>query len=161
MKKIINQTSSFSLIEVIVFTSMLGIVLVAAVGYTVRLVFTMTHNRHKLIATHYVDEVKEWLNGERETDWEEFQSFALVDDGQTYCVNNQLNLDSSLSSLSTGSCAFDGVVGSDPQIYQRQIIMKKNLAANPTRITAEIRVSWRDEGVLYTEQIETIYSIWE
>ncbi|PIZ65793.1 hypothetical protein COU87_04905 [Candidatus Roizmanbacteria bacterium CG10_big_fil_rev_8_21_14_0_10_39_12] len=160
MKKITHQTSSFSLIEVIVFTSMLSIVLVAAVGYTVRLVFTMTHNRHKLVATHYVDEVKEWLNGERETDWDQFQGFASVG-GQTYCVNNQLNLNSTLSTLSTGTCNFDGVVGNDPLIYQRQIIMTKNLAANPTRIIALIRVSWRDEGVLYVEQIETIYSVWE
>ena len=65
MKKIQTHTKGFSIIEVIVFTSMLSVVLVAAVGYTVRLVFTMTHNRHKLMATHYVEEVKEWYVKER------------------------------------------------------------------------------------------------
>jgi len=160
MKKIQTHTKGFSIIEVIVFTSMLSVVLVAAVGYTVRLVFTMTHNRHKLMATHYVEEVKEWLNGERESDWEQFQNRSTLG-GTTYCINNVLQLNTTLASLIPGPCGFTGVVGTPPQIYQRQLILSKDSNETATRVFAVIQVSWRDEGVLYTEEIETVYSVWE
>lgn len=156
-----NKTNNgFSIIEVIVFTAMMSVVLVAAVGYTVRLVFTMTHNRHRLLATHYVEEVKEWLNGERETDWQVFQSNATVVP-KLYCLNAPLQLDDTLASLPTGTCDFTGIVGVDPQIYQRRLFLSKNVAGTADRVTAVIQVSWRDEGVLYTEEIETVYSVWE
>lgn len=161
MKQKISNTLGFSIIEVIVFVSLLSIVLVAAVGYTVRLVFTMNHNRHKLLATHYTDEVKEWLNSERESDWEQFQSFASTGSGSTYCLNESLNLLTQLDDLQIAPCAFTGVPPTNPLIYQRQLILSKDRDEIATRVFARIQVSWRDEGVLYTEDIETVYSIWE
>jgi len=163
MHKNNTQQSAFSIIEVIVFASMLSIVLVAAVAYTVRLVFTMTHDRHKLLATHYVEEMHEWLNGERESDWEQFQNYSSTT-GTTYCINEPLNLSTTLASLSTGICGFTGVgtaTPTNPLIFQRQLILSKDRAKTATKVTATVRVSWRDEGVLYSEEIVTVYSVWE
>lgn len=163
MHKNNTQQSAFSIIEVIVFASMLSIVLVAAVAYTVRLVFTMTHDRHKLLATHYVEEMHEWLNGERESDWEQFQNYSSTT-GTTYCINDPLNLSRTLASLSTGLCGFTGVgtaSTTNPLIFQRQLILLKDRAKTATKVTATVRVSWRDEGVLYSEEIVTVYSVWE
>jgi len=158
-----TQQSSFSIIEVIVFGSMLSIVLVAAVAYTVRLVFTMTHDRHKLLATHFVEETHEWLNGERESDWEQFQNYSSTT-GTTYCINDPLNLSTTLASLSTGLCGFTGVgtaSPTNPLIFRRQLILSKDQAGIATRVTATIQVSWQDEGVPYSEEIVTVYSVWE
>lgn len=154
----------FSIIEIIVFVSLLSIILVAAVGYTVRLVFTMTHNRHKILATHYVDEVKDWLDGERESDWEVFQGRSSTGTGTTYCMNAPLQLLTRLNTLAAGACGFNGigaVIPTNPLIYRRTLTLQKDQAETARTVTATIRVSWRDEGVLYTESIETIYSLWE
>jgi len=158
-----NYASSFSIIEVIVFASMLSVILVAAVGYTVRLVFTMTHNRHKLLATHYVEETQEWLNGERESDWQQFQDYSTTT-GRTYCINDPLDLSSTMASLSIAVCDFTGVgtaTATNPLIYRRRLILSKDRPETASRVTATIQVSWQDEGVLYTEEIVTVYSVWE
>ncbi len=158
-----SSQSAFSIIEVIVFASMLSVVLVAAVGYTVRLVFTMTHDRHKILATHFAEETQEWLNGERESDWEQFQNRSTVA-GTTYCVNNALALSTTLASLSSGACGFTGIgtaTATNPLIFRRQLILSKDRAQTATRVTATIRVSWQDEGVLYTEEVVSVYSVWE
>jgi len=160
MASIKTTQSGFSIIEVIVFASMLSIVLVAAVGYTVRLVFTMTHNRHKLFATHYAEETQEWLNGERESDWQQFQDYSTVA-GKTYCLNDPLELSTTLASLPTSPCGYTGIVGTNPEIYRRTLFLQKDRAGTATRISATVQVSWRDEGVVYTEELDTVYSVWE
>lgn len=159
-----SSQSAFSIIEVIIFASMLSVVLVASVGYTVRLVFTMTHDRHKLLATHFAEETQEWLNGERQSDWEQFQNHSTFPSGTTYCVNNALALETTLANLPTGACNFTGVgtaSPTNPLIFRRQLILSKDRPETATRVTATIQVSWNDEGVLYTEEIVSVYSVWE
>ena len=164
LQKINTGKKGFSIIEIIVFMTLLSVVLVAGVGYTARLIITMSHNRHQLLATHYTDELKEWLGGEREVDWENFQDHASVA-GIEYCLNNRLDLsdtiDTILTSASLGGCSFTGVSGTDPLIYQRTLFLRKDVAETATRLRATIRVAWRDEGVLYQEEVQTVYSVWE
>lgn len=161
VKKKNNSKHGFGLLELVFFISILSIVLVASIGFTIRLVFAITHNRHKLLATHYAQEVKEWLNGERESNWEQFQNRASIGAGTTYCINQQLNLAMALDSLTTGVCGFNGVAGQLPNIYRRRLTLIKDRDDTASRINALIEVSWQDEGMLYSETIETLYSFWE
>lgn len=158
--KLTKKTSGFSLIEVIVFMTLVSIVLISAVGFTMRLVHAMSYNQHKLYATHYVQDLKEWLDGEREADWQTFQSYSSQA-GRTYCANNALAITSTLASLSTGTCQFTGVGTQGPRIFRRTLILTKDVPGTATRVTAVLEVSWMEDNVLQTETITTVYSLWQ
>ncbi|QQS43577.1 hypothetical protein IPM65_05505 [Candidatus Roizmanbacteria bacterium] len=158
--KIIKQKEAFSLIEVIVFMTLVSIVLISAVGFTMRLVHNMSYNQHKLYATHYVQDLKEWLDGEREADWQAFQSYSSQA-GTTYCANNALAITDTLASLSTGTCPFTGVGTQDPRVFRRTLILTKDVAGTATRVTALLEVAWMEDGVQQTESITTVYSLWQ
>lgn len=156
----INKTEGFSLIEVIVFMTLVSIVLISAVGFTMRLVHTMSYNQHKLYATHYVQDLKEWLDGERESDWVTFQSYSS-EAGVAYCVNNEIAISNTLASLSTGTCGFTGVGTQDPRVFRRTLILTKDVPGTANRVTALLEVAWMEDNVLHTESITTVYSLWQ
>ncbi len=157
-----NQ-QAFSLVEVIVFMTLVSLVLISAVGFTMQLVHTMSYNQHKLYATHYVQDLKEWLDGEREADWVAFQNYATVA-GRTYCANNAIAIANTLASLpvfNTSTCGFTGVGSQDPRIFRRTLTMRKDVAGTATRVTATITVTWMEDNVQRTETIDTVYSLWQ
>src|SRR3989344_8270460 len=93
---------AFTLIEIMIFVSLLSIVLIVTVGYVTRLLMNMKVNEHKIFATFYVEEVSEWLLGERESDWNNFHSKASVSaPGTTYCLNNSLSPNNTINILAT------------------------------------------------------------
>lgn len=156
----LKKSEAFSLIEVLVFMTLISIVLISAVGFTLNLVHTMSYNQHKLYATHYVQDLKEWLDSEREIDWNEFQRYASTS-GSTYCANNTLNPNDRINVLSTGPCNFDGVGTLDPQIFRRRITMEKDTSGTANRVTVTFEVGWMEDDVLQTETITSVYSLWQ
>src|SRR3989344_8441570 len=83
---------AFTLIEIMIFVSLLSMVLIVTVGYVTRLLMNMKVSEHKIFATFYVEELSEWLISERYADWDGFQSRASVSaPGTSYCLNNSLN----------------------------------------------------------------------
>src|SRR3990167_6886792 len=72
----LNLNKAFTLIEIMIFVSLLSMVLIVAVGYVTRLLMNMKVGEHKIYATFYVEEVSEWLISERYADWDGFQSRA-------------------------------------------------------------------------------------
>lgn len=147
----------FSIIEVIIFIGILSVVLTAALGFTIKMIMTVRINEHRLRASHYVEEVVEWLNGEREADWEVFESFSSTG-GTVYCINQPLAINNTLATLATGACTSNGLT---PAIYHRELTLSKDSLTTATRVAATIQVTWIEDGVQYVEQIQTGYSVWE
>lgn len=150
--------NGFSIVEIMVFIVILNLVFVAAVSLVISSLFRTRVTIHQARAVYYVEELKEWLNGERETDWSSLQARV----GTTYCVNNQLNLQSSFSNFTTGSCPFTGIGTNNPRIYRRRLTLTQTSA---NQITASIEVSWNEsapDGSLkqYDEVIQTVYTNW-
>lgn len=156
----LQKSDGFSLIEVLVFMTLISIVLISAVGFTLNLVHTMSYNQHKLYATHYVQDMKEWLDAEREIDWQAFQNYATTT-GRSYCANNALNPTDTMTVLSTGTCNFTGVGTQDPRIFRRRIIMTKDVSGTANRVTVVFEVGWMEDDVLQTETITSVYSLWQ
>jgi len=153
-----SRTSlGFSIIEIIIFIGILSVVLTAALGFTVRMIMSVRVNEHRLRATYYVEEVKEWLDGEREADWATFESFASPA-GVVYCMNQPLTLTDTLGTLTPGACTSNGLV---PAIYHRELTLSKDNPSTATRVDATIQVTWMENGVQYVEKIQTGYSVWE
>ena len=162
----LNLNKAFTLIEIMIFVSLLSMVLIVAVGYVTRLLMNMKVGEHKIYATFYVEEVSEWLISERDANWNDFQNEASASGvGTTYCLNNNLNITDTIALLGTpnapvfsASCQFTGITVNNPLIFRRTVRLRKNAAANPTQVTALIVVSWIDNGVTYTQQVENVYT---
>ncbi|CAN5206386.1 hypothetical protein BH09PAT2_BH09PAT2_09450 [soil metagenome] len=158
MKKKANQ-KGFSLLEVLVFITILNIVFVAAISLIIGSLYRMQINIHKQHATFYAEELKEWLNSEREVDWIGLQAKT----GNTYCVNTQLNLQSTFSNFTTGTCTYSGIGSNNPRIFRRQLTLTQT---SSTQIAANIDVSWNEaapNGSIqqYNQTIKTIYTAWQ
>ncbi|MFA9288588.1 MAG: prepilin-type N-terminal cleavage/methylation domain-containing protein [Weeksellaceae bacterium] len=160
-----KKNQGFTIIELIIFITLLSTILVVAASYVTRLLYNMTTNEHRVKARFYAEEVVEWLNGERQSDWQAFQNEASVA-GTVYCLNGTISLDTLLQDLTPGACSgtnngYVGVGNRAPKIFKRELTLTKNTASNATQVTARITVSWVDRDIEYSVPIETIYSIYE
>ncbi len=176
MKKFTSKLNkAFTLIEIMIFVSLLSMVLVVIVAYVTRLLMNMKVNEHKIFASFYVEETSEWLINERYADWNAFQARAGSPAGIIYCVNKNFILTDTIAILdpsywtttdpnrsyrvaSINNCPLTGINGLAPSIYRRTITLTKDAAINPTRVNAQIVVSWVDNGVNYSQQLETVYT---
>lgn len=157
----LHRQQGFSLIEVIVFVSLVSIILVAAAGFTVQMLHTMSYNQHKLIATHYTNDVKEWLDGEREADWPTFVNASSAS-GSVYCLNNPIAISDDISDFTPTTialCPFTGISGETTPIYRRTLVLQSANAGST--VTATIEVMWFENGATTSERIETVYSVWQ
>ncbi len=148
----------FSIIEIMVFVTILNLVFVAAVSLVISSLFRMRVNIHRARAVFYAEELKEWLNGEREADWLGLSGRV----GSTLCANNQLNLNTSFTDFATGTCPFTGVGANNPRIFRRRLTLTQS---TPTQITAIIEVSWNESSAngslqQFDETIQTVYTNW-
>lgn len=155
-----------------IFIMILSVVLVTAASFTTKLLFNIKINEHRAIANFYVDDLKEWLNGERESNnWNTFHSRASTTPanngtvpptpaGQAYCINSPLSLSSTLAGLTSGLCpSYNGIQTQTAPIYKRELFLYKDSAVNPTQVIATIRMSWIEVG-RPTPLVVTIQSIY-
>lgn len=150
------MNKGFTILEMIIFALILQIVLATAAAFVVTSLVKMKVNEHKMRATFYSEELKEWLNSQRESDFTAIQGAA-----GTYCINTQLANNSTFAGFaaaaSCNACPFTGITGLQPLIFRRCLVLT-NVTA--TQIRAQIQVSWQDAGQTYTETIESIYTSW-
>lgn len=146
----------FSLLEVIVATSLLSIILVASVSFTTSLIKNMEYNKTKLYATRHLDDLKEFVDGERLSDWSSFATKASQS-GNKFCFN-QLISDKTQMPSSSACIKFEGVIESvGPKIFKREV----TLSGNINKVTATFAVSWQQGGRTYTEDAVTVYTQWQ
>ena len=146
----------FSLLEVIVATSLLSIILVASVSFTTSLIKNMEYNKTKLYATRHLDDLKEFVDGERLSDWSSFSAKASVA-GRKFCLNDLISDTTSMPSSSACN-NFNGVINSvGPKIFKREV----TLSGNINKVTATFEVSWQQGGKTYIEDTVTVYTQWQ
>lgn len=147
----------FSLIEVLVFASILSTFIVFAIAVTTVSLRNMKINEHKILATRYSEELMDWLRGQKETDFNSFASARASSGGITWCFNSTPI--SAWPSLS-GACgaAFDGLV---PAIYKRQVVLKSNGSPSVVSVTVSIQAQWNEPTGLHTVPLVGQFSILE
>ena len=153
------KSQGFTLLEVMIFTSILSIVLVSMAAFVTRLVYNLRINEHKVYANYYASEVQEWLSSEREDGWSDIYAKAGSGAGNTYCLNTNLSFKYVLNDLPTPPTAcssFDGIIGlSSPKIFKRELKLQQTTSST---VTATITVSWNEGSKLYQEQIQSNYT---
>ena len=147
-----NLSSGFSLIEVLIFISILSVFFLAAISVSVTSLRNMKINEHKIIATRYSQELLDWLRAEREEDWVEFHDNRMG----TYCFNKLVlswpyNMESCLQSGSEYS------LGSGIQ-YKREANLSQ---VSDTQVKINIITEWQELGNTYSVPINTVVAIWE
>ena len=131
----------FSLIEVLVFVTVLGLFFVAALTVTTFNLKNMKIQEHKILATRYAEEGIEWINQEKEDDWTVFIAHGSAG-GTTYCLN--------ILSWTGGSCG-DYSLG---VIFKRELVIKNSG-------DAVITVYWQDMGTVLSVPIKTVLKLLE
>ena len=156
MKKNTNK-NAFSLIEVLIFVTILALFFVTAAAVVTASLRNMKINEHKIIASHYAEELLEWFRGEKETDWDVFITKKISNsnnsEGSQICFNDQV-LTSEPESLRTTAC--DYTLAS---LYNRGAWFVKNEAK--TQVDVYINVSWQELGQTFTVPLRSTFSIWE
>lgn len=170
---------SFSLVEVLVFVSILSVFFVIAASVATVSLKNMKANEHKLLATHYARQLEDWLRAQKEIGWggsawasgtpttftEWVTKNAVVNSGvytTSYCFNTPV-----INSwpLSTGLCSglYDGL---NPQIFDRSVTLTSYSAAGSSppyiyQVNADVRVAWQELGQPYNVTTKSEYSILE
>lgn len=141
----------FSLIEVLVFISVLGLFFVAALSVTTFSLKNMKINEHKILATHYAEEGLEWIKSEKEGSWE---TFIIKDTssgtGTPYCLNS---LDWTVGNCGTYSLG-------TPATFKREAALT-NSGAPTSQVNIEVVVSWIEGNQTMNVSIKTIVNLWE
>jgi len=169
MKKMLK---SFSLIEVLIFVSILSLFFVTAAMVIVAVLQNTTTNQNKIIATHYAEELRSWLQSEKETNW----------GGEIYIAPPIINFTQHVSQPLTDFCFNTSPVAGWPLSAGasncgfsldngfRRIATFSAIFADPTtspggtyinQVGVNISVEWMDRGRLYSSPLKTVFSIWE
>jgi type II secretory pathway pseudopilin PulG len=77
-----KKKQGFSLIELLIFTTILSLVFISVSTIITASLANLKKQEHKILATHFAEELLEWLRAEKEADWNSF-----VNKNGTYCFN--------------------------------------------------------------------------
>ena len=149
------KSKSFTLIEVLVFISILSLFFVAAMTVATFSLKNMKSSEYKILATHLAEQGISWVRSEKEADWSIFTGHGSLS-GITYCLNT---LDSLVwNSPNPLICNYD--LGS-PAIFKRELILT-NQSGNPVTTTdVEITVSWQEGTIENKLPVKTVLKVWE
>ncbi len=145
------KKSGFSLIEVLIFITVMSLFFVSAAAVVSVVVKNMKVNEHKILGTRFAQEAVEWLRSEKEVDWNSFSERAPSNGAPAeYCLNslawNSMPCDYSLKTL-----------------YQRTVTLKsiESVGGYKYQVDVSVMVKWNEPGRAYSVPINTTFSIWE
>ena len=148
-----TRTLSFSLVEVLIFVSILSVFFVIAASMTITSIRNNEVNQHKILGTRYAEELIEWLKSEKEVDWKTFYSRAPFEpDIASYCFNSQL---SDWTSVPANDC---GASYTLDDVFRRWAILQQY---GDDQIKISVTVQWREYGNTYSIPINTVFSVHE
>lgn len=135
----------FTLVEVLIVITFVSLLFVSIATLASTSLRTTKVNEHKIIATHLGEELREWIRGEKEKDWETF----ISDRVGTWCFNVE-----PIAWSDTQECEY-----TLKDIFKRQAVI--NLNAEQTQATIAITVEWYENNSLFSIPITTVLSLYE
>lgn len=136
-----------SIVEVIIALAVMVLVLVALVRATIVAVRNANFAKNQAQATQYSEELLEWLRSERDTDWDNFVSYAGSGSATSYCFQ-------SLSWPSSGSCSPGQEIAG---IFLRQGSLNETAA---DRVEIVIAVTWQDSSGTHQSTLTSYLTNW-
>ena len=143
---------AFTLIEVLIFCSIVSTFFVSSAAITTFLLRSMKANEHKIIATRYAEELLEWVRAEKEKNWKStitgnFNQSPVASTGPANVI------------LLTGT-----LLGEAPnKIYNRKTEEKDQVTIDSEVVqkTITVTVEWAEGNTKHSVNLDTIVGIWE
>lgn len=155
MQKLTVKTA-FSLVEVLIFVTIITSFFVIAVGLTSQSIQQMKSSENRLIAGYLSQEILEWLRGEKETDWSgQFLQKAPAGGPATYCFNT-----SPIQNWpSAGACSGYTL----RTIFMREVVLTRQALPRPDQyqVNVTITTSWQDAGRVQSSVQKTVFNALE
>jgi len=145
-----TKKKSFTLIEVLIFVTILSLFFVVASAVTITSLQNLKVQEHKILATRYAEELLEWLRGEKEVDWNKFINYR-----GNYCFNSSPIPMSNWPA--SGNCPTASFLNN---LYKREVILNPQ-GSPPYQVNVSITVLWQELGQTYQVPINTVFTVWE
>ena len=134
----------FTLLEVVIGMGIFSLVIVSLLSLVTSSTLGLKNSQYRLFTSIKSEAIKEWLYGEKEKNW---QQFDLKSDGKTYCLIDEfasLNIQDSLPLLNT-----------DCSETPSHFIQSFKLEKNGESIRATISVSYKLNTKIVSSNILT------
>lgn len=166
MKTNKSKTTGFSLIEVLVFITVFSLFFIIAASVVTTTLRITKQNQNKIKATHYAEELKEWLQAEKEINWggtafstqvTSFTEHTTISPTLTdFCFND--NPISDWPNTGTSAC----YMMLDNQ-FRRIATFSASSVDNGyiKQINGDISVEWMDGKILHKVPLKVVFSVWE
>ena len=150
-----QSNNGFSLVEVLVFLTIISLVFIVGATVATVSIKNSISAENKILATRYAEELKEWLKGQKEADWQTFtaKDTSANGSGTKYCFTNE---PVSAWPAAVACQQTDVVTGT---IFQRQATLTFDNIRN--QVDAAITVSWNEAGNSFSVPINTIFAPFE
>lgn len=145
-----HSTSGFTLVEVLVFITILSGVFVTTLAIATQALRVSKTAEHRTLATHYADELSEWMLSESEEDWDAFVANRAPTATNPYCFNQE-PIGSWPSS--SGACSAYTL----NTIYKRDVVLTKtSIGSGQNQVQADITVTWTEGPNTYTVTVSIL-----
>ena len=145
---------SFSLIEVLVFVTILSLFLVIAAAVVTVSMRQNTLRINTLRATHYNEQLLDWIRNEKEVDW---NAFALKAGNGMYCFESDNMLWPDFGVLTKDDCP--STLGTMYKRYAKFVTTL--LSGAPNQVEVTVYTEWQEAGNTHSTQLQTVFSVWE
>ena len=150
-------TKGFSLVEVMVFVSILGVFFITAISVSIYTLRDMRTSQNRVFATKYAQDMVEWLKSEKETNWDTFYNNATAMNG-TCKQFNKADIDwVNIADCTSGPRESIGVIN-DLGIFTRKVTFTTN--ASPS-VKVHVDVIWSDSRQSYSVPLDTVFVPWQ
>lgn len=153
VRQVSQRKKGFTLVEVLIFTLLISFLFIALIILSVNSLFQTKVNEHKILATYYAEELREWLRSQKDADWNAFIA-QLASNSYGMCFLSTPSSWNGPACPSTGcptTCAF--TLGDSPnQIFQRYALYSVGIPIGnlSEEVRVEITVVWREGGRTFT-----------
>jgi Tfp pilus assembly protein PilV len=145
-----QKKHGFTIIEVLIFVTLLSLIFVSVSYIITNTLRNTKQNEYRIVATHYADELKEWLRGEKDVDWQ-----ALFSKAGTYCFNQ-----TPITQMGTSGACVDFITTDGYGIFSRQVVITASGQSDTDQqISVDITVYW-DNGTKSVKN-NTVFTIYE
>ena len=171
---LINKQNSFTLIEVLIFVTILSVFFILAMSAVTVSLRTLTFNEHKIKANHYSRQLEDWLRAQREINWggnlcgtctlDSLTNFTehvtsdcydpeSVCSAKIFCFNDETI---TTDWPAEGSCPDFGLKA----FYKREVEFSSDPESGYiSQVSAVIRTSWQEIGQLKSVVTNTVFSV--
>ena len=138
----------FTLVEILIFVTLISIIFVTFSALTAVSINKEQVNEHKILSSHYGEELREWMRGQKEIDWDSFVSTKMG----TWCFNTE---PVTTWPQTQGACSSYGL----KSLFKREATLTAN--SDNTQVNELLTLTWSEGSNIFHVPLSTLLTIYE